>query len=69
MSDYNIAKFHGIQYSALRIIFKKPLKYSNTVLHELGKLEPIKIRLKHLAKNYLEKAIENDKSPLNLIRN
>jgi hypothetical protein len=70
ISSVNIAKLQGIQYQALRIIFKAPIKTSSTELHNKAKLNQIKVRLTNLSHKYLVKAINtNNELILNLLRN
>ena len=52
----NINKLQGIQYQALRIIYKAPLKSSSTELHNKANQETMKIRQEKLSSNYLIKA-------------
>ena len=48
----NIKKLNGIQYRALKIIFKAPLGASSTELHTKGNIEKVKERLAKLSNNY-----------------
>jgi hypothetical protein len=52
----NIKLFQGIQYHALRIIFKAPFMASSTELHQKANLCTVSERLFMLSKNYLAKA-------------
>jgi hypothetical protein len=59
LNDYNIKKLHGIQYQALRIILKKPIKTSNKEMHEECNIIQIENRLFNLSRNYLNRNKEN----------
>ena len=59
-SNYFIKKMQGVQYKALRIIFKEPPGCSSTMLHEKSKLQTVKARMEQLSHNYLKSAISNN---------
>lgn len=61
VNDSNIRRLHGIQYSALRIILKKPIKTSSKEMHKETNLLTIEERLYKLANNYL---VKNEENPL-----
>ena len=52
----NIKTLQGIQYKALRIIFKAPLATLSSELNTRAKIETIKSRIEKLSNNYLKKA-------------
>ena len=52
----NIKTLQGIQYNALRIIFKAPLATSSAELHTRAKIETIRSRIAKLSQNYLNNA-------------
>jgi hypothetical protein len=55
----NIKKLNGIQYRALKIIFKAPLSASSTELHTKGNIEKVKERLAKLSNNYARKTLKS----------
>ena len=65
MSEYNVKRLSGIQYQALRIIYKEKIKCSNQYLHDLSQVEPLEERLHQLSSNYLQKAIINKNTLIN----
>jgi len=56
LSNANIRLLQGVQYQALRIIFKAPYMASSTELHAKAGIESIKQRLMGLSKKYVERA-------------
>ena len=58
-SNYFKTAMNGIQYKALRIIFKEPPRCSSTLLHCRAKIATIEDRLNFLATNYLKNASLN----------
>ncbi len=62
ISTSNISKLQGVQYQALRIIYKTSLKASSTDLHNRAKLSTVNIRL-----NYLTKAINTNNELINIL--
>ena len=69
ISSSNVAKLQGIQYRALRIIYKAPLKASSTELHNKAQLDTMHTRLTNLSKKYLEKAINNNNELISVLIN
>jgi len=70
ISPVNIAKLQGIQYQALRIIYKAPIKTSSTELHSKAKINQMKVRLTNLSNKYIVKAINtNNEIILYLLEN
>jgi hypothetical protein len=66
----NIKKLNGIQYRALKIIFKAPLGASSTELHTKGNIEKVKERLAKLSNNYARKTLKTGNELLSdLIQN
>jgi chorismate mutase len=61
LKQTNINRIKGIQYHALRIIFKKPIMTSSKELHELADLGKFEDRLYNLSYNYL---LKNEDNPL-----
>ncbi len=56
LSNANIRLLQGVQYQALRIIFKAPYMTSSSQLHAKEGVESIKQRLMGLSKKYVERA-------------
>ena len=50
----------GVQYQALRIIYKAPIKTSSKEMHTKANIETMNERLTNLSKSYLRRAISND---------
>jgi len=67
ISTSNISKLQGVQYQALRIIYKAPLKSSSTDLHNKAKISTVNIRLNYLSKKYLTKAIYTNNELINIL--
>ena len=63
MSINNIQRLSGIQYQALKIIYKEKIECSNQYLHDLSQIQRIEDRLFQLSSNYLQKAI-TESNPL-----
>ena len=60
MSNYNINKLQGIQYQALKIIYKEKVMCSSNYLHDISGIKTIETRLYDLSAKYIEKAILNN---------
>ncbi len=56
LSNANIRLLQGVQYQALRIIYKAPLMASSTELHLKAGIENIHNRLLGLSKKFVERA-------------
>ena len=56
-------RLSGIQYQALKIIYKEKIECSNQYLHDISQIEKLDHRLFQLSSNYLQKAIQ-EKNPL-----
>ncbi len=70
ISSVNIVKLQGIQYQALRIIYKSPIKTSSTELHKKTKLNQMKARLTNLTHKYIVKALNTYNELIgNLLKN
>ena len=67
ISTSNISRLQGVQYQALRIIYKAPLKSSSTDLHNKAKISTVNIRLNYLSKKYLTKAIYTNNELINIL--
>ena len=59
-SDFNLKRLSGIQYQALKIIYKEPYLSSSTTLHSISKIQPFKERIYELSIKYLERQINNN---------
>ena len=59
-SENNVKLLQGIQYQALRIILKAPLRSSSKDMHAKANLETMSTRLKRLNKNYWDKCQTNE---------
>ena len=64
ISKYYIQLMNGIQYKALKIIFKEKTGVSSTSLHNKAKISTISNRFNLLSKNYFKNSIVN-LNPLN----
>ena len=62
-SSHNVEMLQGIQYQALRIIYKAPLMTSIKELHSKANIVTLDSRLKQLNNNYLNSAL-NSENPL-----
>lgn len=60
LSDHNIKLLQGIQYQALRIIYKAPFMASSKELHSKANLETVHIRLLNLSKNYVIRVTKSE---------
>ncbi len=58
-SEDNVKLLQGVQYQALRIILKEPLRASSTEMHTKANLETISTRLNKLNDNYWDKCRRN----------
>jgi len=58
-SENNVKLLQGVQYQALRIILKEPLRASSTEMHTKANLETISTRLNKLNDNYWDKCRRN----------
>ena len=52
MSTNNIERLSGIQYQALKIIYKERLECSSQYLHDISQIEKLEERLFQLTSNY-----------------
>ena len=55
----NMKKLKGIQYQALKIIYKEHGQTSKQYLHDLSGIESLNERIHYLASNYIQNAILN----------
>ena len=68
-SPHNVALLQGIQYQALRIIFKAPINTSSKELHGKANLDTLAIRLEKLKNNYLKSALNTNNPLIELLNN
>ena len=64
---HRICSSQGIQYQALRIIFKAPPKASSIELHQRAKVNSIKTRLSNLSLKYLIRAINTNNELIRIL--
>lgn len=59
MTEKNINRLHGVQYQALKIIYKEKYDSSSRFLHDLSQIETMGTRLANLSDKYIERATLN----------
>ena len=59
VNSKNIERLNGIQYKALKTIFKEKFNCSSTFLHHLGSIDTLEQRVYALNASYMEKNILN----------
>ena len=59
VNSKNIDRLNGIQYKALRIIYKEKFNCSSTFLHHISSIDTLENRIYSLNTNYMEKNILN----------
>ena len=56
---------NGIQYKALRTIYKQPLRCSSKILHVKANIPTVEQRIDQLSLNYYDRAIKNSNPLIN----
>ena len=59
-SNYFIQKLEGVQYKALRLIFKEPHGCSSTMLYKKACIPRVEQRIEQLSFKYLNSTIDNN---------